>query len=295
MKIELTPGKYVVAVSGGIDSMVLLHVLCSLPGYELTVAHFDHGMRATSAEDRKFVEATAREYGLPFVCEEGRLGQEASEATARKARYDFLHRIRLSSGARAIITAHHHDDVLETAIINLIRGTGRKGLASLRSTEVVKRPLLGVSKQNIEEYASQHKLVWREDETNSDTRYLRNHVRQVIMPRLGITGRQRLGDIIARTEKLNDVLDSLLDEYLNAHIIDGNFDRGGFASLPQAASKEVMAAWLRRNDIRNFDAKTIERLVQAAKIKAAGKQVDISRGFWLIIGKDTLALKHRER
>src|SRR5437764_343012 len=127
------PGKYVVAVSGGVDSVALLDMLARSDDLKLVVAHFDHGIRKDSAKDRKFVEDLAKNYDLPFVYEEGHLGSGTSEAVARGARYDFLHRVKKSHGAQAIITAHHQDDVLETAIINLLRGTGRKGLTSLTS------------------------------------------------------------------------------------------------------------------------------------------------------------------
>ena len=146
------PGKYVVAVSGGVDSVALLHLLLEAnderrtmndedspssvlrPPFRFVVAHFDHGIRKDSAEDRKLVQAMAQKIrGLPFVYDEGRLGPRASEATARLARYTFLRRVLQASGARAIVTAHHQDDLLETAIINLLRGTGRKGLTALGS------------------------------------------------------------------------------------------------------------------------------------------------------------------
>src|SRR5688572_27728765 len=133
MKINVAPGKYIVAVSGGVDSMVLLHLLSQHSQSELIVAHFDHGIRPDSAEDRKLVEKTAKKYGLEFVYREGELGPGASEAEAREARYGFLQIIKVKHNAKAIVTAHHQDDMLETAIINMLRGTGRKGLSSLVS------------------------------------------------------------------------------------------------------------------------------------------------------------------
>src|SRR5215471_4228206 len=94
MKIELEPGKYVVAVSGGVDSMVLLDVLKDVPGLQLVVAHYDHGMRGDSGQDRQLVQEAAAHYGLPFAYEEGKLGVRTSEAAARDARYQFLRRVR---------------------------------------------------------------------------------------------------------------------------------------------------------------------------------------------------------
>ncbi|QQS18837.1 hypothetical protein IPL68_02130 [Candidatus Saccharibacteria bacterium] len=87
------------------------------------MAHFDHGIRPDSVEDRKLVQKLAKQYGLPFVYDRAELGAGASEAVAREARYAFLSRVKEAVGADAIITAHHEDDVLETIIINWLRGT----------------------------------------------------------------------------------------------------------------------------------------------------------------------------
>src|SRR5438445_4950610 len=114
------PGSYAVAVSGGVDSVVLLDILAKRDDLELAVAHFDHGIREDSVEDRHFVEGLAKNYGLPFIYEEGSLGPKSSEAEAREARYKFLRQAQKKAGAKAIITAHHQDDLLETAILNML-------------------------------------------------------------------------------------------------------------------------------------------------------------------------------
>src|SRR5690606_4946866 len=131
--MKLEPGHYVVAVSGGVDSMALLDMVAkqSRPKVSFTVAHFDHGIRDDSHLDRRLVGEVAQRHNLPFVYERGELGAGASEALAREARYAFLRKVQHSTGARGIMTAHHHDDVVETAVLNMLRGTGRKGLSSL--------------------------------------------------------------------------------------------------------------------------------------------------------------------
>lgn len=279
-----------VAVSGGVDSMVLLDILRQSPDVDLVVAHFEHGVREDSDEDRKLVEAAAKKHGLPFVFERGHLGREASEAAARDARYAFLRRVKEDQGAQAIITAHHQDDLLETAVLNILRGTGRKGLASLQTTTELSRPLLSVPKQEIVAYAKDHGIVWREDSTNQSDAYLRNYIRQHVMPRLESAGKQQLLAYIERAEELNPAIDELLLHDLQAQPSSDMLNRQWFILLPYAVSCEVMAAWLRTNDIRQFDKKAIERLVVAAKVAIPGKECDILAGRSLKVGKKTLQL-----
>lgn len=292
MKIEMAPGKYVVAVSGGVDSVVLLDLLSKLSGLKIIVAHFDHGIRPDSQKDRIFVEKLANKYGFPFVFAEGELGAKASEAAAREARYEFLERVRLDAGAAAVITAHHQDDVLETALINLIRGTGRRGLSSLKETEKIKRPLLSYSKKAIKAYAKSHGLKWREDPTNTDTKYLRNYVRQELLPKLGVEGRTGLLAIISKASEQNKKIDKYLDGIVSA---DNSIDRAWFAALPHSVSLEIMAAWLRAHGIINYDRKTLERLVIAAKTGRTGSRYDVGKSHWLKLSRAELALELKER
>jgi len=171
--------KLLVAVSGGVDSVVLLDMLHQTDKYDLVVAHFDHGTRPDSAADARFVAGLAKLRGLPFVGKREELGAKASEDQARKARYDFLFQEARRLQA-TIATAHHLDDVVETIAINSIRGTGWRGLAVLDRAGVV-RPLLKYSKAEIRSYALEHRLEWAEDSTNASSNYLRNRVRRAII------------------------------------------------------------------------------------------------------------------
>lgn len=295
MQIELEPGKYVVAVSGGVDSVALLHVLHALPDTELIVAHFDHGIRSDSAQDRQFVGGLAAGYDLPFKYAEGRLGPGASEAAARRARYDFLEKVRLDHGAAAIVTAHHQDDLLETAIINLLRGTGRKGLSALSDRPDLRRPLLGAPKLDLVDFAREQGLKWREDSTNSDETYLRNYIRHNILPRFDGQSRQTFLDLLRHSSDNNRQLDEFLAEQLDSQPGGDNLDRRWFRQLPHGVALEVMAAWLRRHGVRGFDRKALERLAVAAKTGRAGQRFDVMHGTTMRVGQDSLALTRIER
>lgn len=179
--------RYIVAVSGGVDSVVLLDALTrkeTVAGSdpwsgraigELIVAHFDHGIRTESADDASFVAKLAEQYGVAFRSKREELGANTSEDRARRHRYAFLRSLCAEYDAD-LITAHHADDIAETIAINITRGTGWRGVAVL-DTAGTHRPLLDVTKAEIREYAAAHHLLWREDSTNSSEKYLRNRIR----------------------------------------------------------------------------------------------------------------------
>lgn len=296
MRINLEPGKYVVAVSGGVDSMVLLHLLIRRhPDLKLAVAHFDHGIRPDSVQDRKLVQAAAKELGLPFVYHEGKLGSDASEAAARQARYDFLHHVRQAGGAKAVITAHHQDDLIETMVLNLLRGTGRKGLCSLKSTDIVKRPLLDKTKRQIRAYALVNKIDWREDSTNTDETYRRNYIRHQLLPKLTVAQRRQLVELARSAHQNNQHLDAALINYLHSQPSSDKLSRISFVRLPHDIAKEVLASWLRAHGIRQFDRKALDRLVVAGKTARTGSRTNVMQNHWLEVQNKHLALTSNER
>ncbi len=297
MVVTLKPATYVVAVSGGVDSISLLHALITNqhPDTKLIVAHFDHGIRDDSVEDRRFVEQIAREYKLPFVFHRDELGPDASEAAARKARYEFLHHVRRNSGARAVVTAHHQDDLLETAIHNLMRGTGRRGLSSLKSTDEVFRPLLYVPKADLQRYAKVHNLKWREDSSNKDLKYTRNKIRHTIMPKLTPDQRLQFLSLIDELRYKNEEIEGHLINHLHVHLEGDSLNRKWFTQLPHNVSREVIHAWLRRHKIKNIDRKTLERLVVAAKTFPSGQRTDIDGKHKLRMEKQKLVLVSSSR
>ncbi len=295
MEIELEPGSYIVAVSGGVDSVVLLHALHTtfhLPSstFQFIVAHFDHGIRPDSARDRQFVERLAKEYGLEFHYGEGQLGPDASEAAARAARYQFLRAVKNKVSARAIITAHHQDDRLETAIINMLRGTGRLGPTALKSRGDIVRPLLKYTKADLTAYAKQQGLSWREDATNTDDKYLRNRVRRDVLPFLTLSKRRQLLAALDRLEQVNQELDLEIANLLQIIGEEKSLRRRDFINLPHQVAVEVMAAWLRQHALA-FDRKLLVRLVRDAKVLSPGKTVDISGTARLVIDSDVLRLE----
>lgn len=316
MQVSVGAGTYVVAVSGGVDSVVLLDLLMKQYGSKVKsqkfkgrhsdiqtlgsnrrfiVAHFDHGIRTDSAQDRKLVQMLTKEYGLQFIHESGHLGVNTSEAAARTARYGFLYQVMAASGARGIITAHHQDDLLETAILNLLRGSGRRGMTSLKSSEPLVRPLLAYSKDQLRDYAHNHSLNWREDPSNNDLRYRRNYIRAKILPKFSAGQRAQMLILIDELMQTNQELDAHIINLLHAQTKLREVDRGWFIHLPHDIAREVVHALLRRLGVRNLERKTVERLIIAMKTAKPGSKIDIDHKHILGVGKQSLALLPRDR
>ncbi len=175
--------RVMVAVSGGLDSVVALHLVRTcFPTCRIAVAHLDHGARPESAEDARRVAELATSLGLDFITERAKLASH-SESVWRHARYDFLGRAADDWGADVIVTAHHADDQVETVLFRMARGAGTRGLAGIpeRRGRLV-RPLLPFHREQLHAYARARELAWREDESNSDMRHARNRIRHRVLP-----------------------------------------------------------------------------------------------------------------
>lgn len=227
--------KYLVAVSGGIDSVVLLHMLVHDNEHDIVVAHFDHGIRDDSSDDARFVEGLAHCYGLPFVTKSEVLGKDASEELARKRRYAFL-RGEAKKYEATIATAHHADDVIETVAINLTRGTGWRGLAVLDTPEIA-RPLLHLTKQDIRKYALANRLEWVEDGTNAGDQYLRNRLRGKVAARLSDGQRRELLSLWEKQRKYKQAIDNELGVLLDS---DKEYSRHFFIQIDMSVAVELL-------------------------------------------------------
>ncbi|MFR9602864.1 MAG: tRNA lysidine(34) synthetase TilS [Rikenellaceae bacterium] len=183
--------RLLLTVSGGVDSMVLLDLFTKL-GYNVGVAHCNFQLRgAESEEDEVLVEEQAQKRGVAFynkrfdtTGEMERTG-DSMEMAARRLRYEWFYELCVEHNYTAIAVAHHADDSIETFFINLLRGTGLRGLTGI-STQIGKviRPLMFASRKDILEYAATNKIPYREDSSNRSTKYLRNKIRLGLIPRI---------------------------------------------------------------------------------------------------------------
>jgi len=183
---------FLVAVSGGLDSVCLLHLLTGLvPGVAKRVeaAHLDHGLRPDSAADADFCRDLAADLGVPFHLRRLRAGELRRglglQAAARNLRRTFLQEVRAARGLEAIVLGHHADDQVETVLFRLLRGAGPRGLAGMAEwSPPFFRPLLGVHRRELQELASRQGWLHREDPSNRSPRYARNRLRHEALPLL---------------------------------------------------------------------------------------------------------------
>jgi tRNA(Ile)-lysidine synthase len=265
------PSFVLAGVSGGMDSVSLLHALASA-GKEVVVLHLDHAWRQDSSEDRRFVEELALRYGFLCFWERLNFPGKLSEGEARRARWDFFLRASRRFGCRDLVLAHHADDQAETVLLRLLRGTGT-GAVGMRSPArfgqlLVHRPWLGFWREEIAAYAHRHGLAWREDATNEDLRYARNFVRRRLFPwlerSLGGSARRSLWRFAELHGAVVDWLDSLVEAHLSLPTLGVVMLRG----LPLALQRHLVYRWLQSqgvSDVGFEEVEAVRRLAEAPR------------------------------
>jgi tRNA(Ile)-lysidine synthase len=264
----------VVAVSGGPDSLALLHLLARLrtsTGMRLVAAHLDHGFRPAGVAEAAVVGARAEEWKVPFVgghVDVPRLVAKARgpQDAARRARYAFLTRVADEAGAELIAVGHTADDQAETVLMHLLRGTGAGGLAGMAPVAGrVVRPMLEAWRAQVEAYCRHHALEPLRDPSNADPKYLRNRIRVELLPVLeGYNPRIR-ERLIAMARTLADERDLMEDLAKHAEPNvqqEGAIDQRAFLALPRALQRTV----LRR----------LSPALTAVQVEAALRAVEVS-------------------
>lgn len=300
------------AVSGGIDSMVLLYALKALSeemGFELVCLHFEHGIRGeSSVRDARFVERAASEINVPFYMGTADIPKVAKEktdnveATARRLRYEFFERMSSELKLSSVATAHHMGDQAETLLLNLIRGCGMDGLCGMdyKRTPNIIRPLLDVSRREIEIFAHENNIENVEDETNSCIDYSRNYIRHVVLPAM-IKLNPAADENIAKTAEIikteNECINDAVErEFLKAADIKDNCAYIDADCLKKSALKAriIRKAISEISDLHDIEKVHVDALLELA-FGQTGKEKHIKHGIFAIKEYDKLVIyKHRE-
>jgi tRNA(Ile)-lysidine synthase len=282
----------VVALSGGADSVTLLHLLRFTPGLpplDLSAVHVDHRMRPESGDDARWVAGLCRAWGVPLA--EALLDPvPRSEAEARRARYEALEARRREAGARWVVTAHHADDQAETVLFRALRGTGPAGLRGIRQRKApgLWRPLLPFTRDELRGYAQAHRLTWREDPSNA-LLLARNVIRHRILPEavagVAAGARKALAGLARRAAMDEAALRRLEGEVLQASGL--RRERGGWsvdaaavAGRPPAVRARLVRALARRLGCVPGEAGT-RRAVEFTSSGRSGGAVPLGSGVTL--------------
>jgi tRNA(Ile)-lysidine synthase len=275
--------KILIAVSGGLDSMALLHALKKLSArhrWNITVAHFNHQLRGRASDaDEKLVRKTAAEMKLPFALESADVKQFARksklsiEMAARKLRHEFFARIARMGKIKTIALAHHADDQVELFFLRLLRGAGGEGLAGMKwqspspvdKTILLVRPLLDLSKDELQKFALENKIHFREDVTNFSNDFLRNRIRNELLPLLRKNYQPGLNKTVLRLMEITGAE----SEFVGAAAAIQKHD---FENSPAAIQRRILQSQLAElGVVADFE------LVEQVR-ESAGKPVSVGSG-----------------
>lgn len=297
--------RVIVAVSGGPDSMALLHILQNLAGemqFDLVAAHINHGLRPEADEEQRFVAKQCRRWNVSCYTEEinvrdlARQSKTSLEDAGRIARYRFLNALQAQLGAQSIATAHHRDDVAETVLLHLLRGAGLQGLRGIlpRNGQII-RPLLPLGKEQLLSYLNQHDIKYCLDMSNVDPTFLRNRIRQQLIPELQQNYNPRIVDSLNQMAELlradHELLEQEIERYWGMVLLkaDNNtiiLDHSGFIKAPLAAQRRlIMRAFSVLTGQAGWEGQDVEQVLRlstkmgSAKVLQLKKKVRVNKSY----------------
>jgi tRNA(Ile)-lysidine synthase len=285
------------AVSGGIDSVTLLHALLELRdefNLELPVAHLDHGLRGESSTgDAEFVRKLTAKLNLNSTIETRPVNQVAEqkslslEEAARSVRYDFLDEVAAEKSTDFIALGHNRNDQAETILMNILRGTGLRGLGGMRERNgPYIRPLLNVPRDEIARYVEENQIEYRVDETNKDTSFTRNRIRHELMPELEADYNSKVVDSLVRLGELakhaRDFTANRVEEVVGEIKIDGGtgglcFDRKKLLKFHPYLQRATIRKLIKetKGDLRDISFTHVEVVLDKLKEEPASTRLDL--------------------
>ena len=286
---------HLVAVSGGRDSIALLHRLTTHGFKNLIAVHLDHRLRAESGEDAAFAKKFAASLGIQCVTDTADITALAKnhrlsiETAARRARHEFFARIAIGRECPRIFLAHHADDQVETFLHNLLRGAGPSGLCGMSNVSTLEirsakfsaalqiaRPLLGTWREEIDAYIAQHKLPYREDASNADPRFTRNRLRHAAIPALTAALGRDVRAALLRTTELLRAEDEFLSVQPELRSTHDMLEVPSLRAMPVALQRRLIHLWLQRHAIASVGFAEVESV--RSLLGSRGAKVNLPGG-----------------
>jgi tRNA(Ile)-lysidine synthase len=272
----LRPGQRVgAAVSGGADSVCLLHVLAAL-GFELHVLHLNHNLRGDeSRSDAEFVRELAKRLGLPVTLREAKLAAGNLEQAGREARLAFFRETIAAGVVDRVATGHTRSDQAETVLFRFLRGSGSAGLAGIRpvTTDGLVRPLIDIDRAEVEAFLRERGIGWREDSTNGSLRFARNQIRHGLLPQLAREWNPAVAEALAQTAAWAQGEESYWEAELDRLSAGRLEEKDGAVlltlagNLPEAAARRLIRRAIERakGDLRGIEFRHVEAVLAMAR------------------------------
>lgn len=302
---------YGVAVSGGMDSMFLLNALLCLRekfSFSVIVLHYEHGIRGeNSVGDMQFVKNYCSERDIPFRVEQGKVLEISKENranvedTARKLRYDFFYRVMREENLEGIMVAHHKNDSVETFLLNLLRGSGLNGLKRMKYTDGnIIRPLLDITREDIEKYVVDNNIPYVYDQTNSDLNYSRNYIRKIVIPEFEHINSGALENIYKTSGMISDEQEYLITK--NAEMYEKcicmrddtsiKVSLNSYSALSEFEQRDFLRYAINSllGNLKDISYDTIEYIRKLAGRHNTGKSIDLPQNLHASISYDLLII-----
>ncbi len=277
--------RHLIGVSGGRDSVALLHALLESGFRRLIVLHFDHRLRGrSSTADARFVKTLAKKSGLPCEMESAdvrafaRENKLSIETAARRLRYEFFAGIARKRRCPTIFLGHHADDQVETFLFNLLRGSGAAGLGAMQPVSTrgglqIIRPMLGIWRAEIDEYVRVHRLKFREDVSNEDVESTRNRLRHRIIPWLSEEFGRDIRKPLWRTAEILRAE----EEWIRGAIpsAEEQLSVSRVRALPLAMQRRLVRAWLRKRGVADFGFDEAEAVLSLTRENASVAKINL--------------------
>ncbi len=283
---------WTIACSGGADSIYLTLLLYSLfqdNFKNMTIVHFNHKLRSIDSDkDEEFVRKLTEDLGLKFFSGEWNLenNKTINEKNARDARYDFIEKVMNEVGSKILLLGHHKNDIIETLLIRLSRGSGLTGLAAPRPVQIFNngiirlRPLLNITKEKIISDLRSLNIPWCEDKTNHENKFLRNKIRNNVIPILKKSADRDVIEGIAQSREILEESDDALQFWLET-LIDNpeknkSYNLNPLLDKPLALVRRALTSWLRVNNLNeNLNRVALNQLIFSIKLN---KKIKVSAG-----------------
>jgi len=298
-----TGQRLLLGVSGGADSVALLHMLLEAARglqLEFEIGHFDHRLRDVSGADRDFVVALAKTLDLPVHSDAWETPQPSEDA-AREARFAFLTRVAQAQRCAVIALGHHLEDRIETLLLRLGRGSGLRGLAGMRwrrhgPVDLV-RPLLGCRREELTTWLQERDISWRDDPTNADLRLTRNRLRHNLLPALEELGpgwmRRAEGSLDDLVESW-ETLEAQARQIQKTLCHEDTIERDGARALDGLLLRTVLQLWLEERGISNLRREHLEEAAEIVRTGRPGQRCVLPGTVGLMVGQKALTLKRPE-